>query len=273
MTTAYPGLVVPRPDLPRPRRRGVTPILRTAGPLALLAAWWGASATGVLTPDVLASPATVAKAAGELWSDGQLTDALGVSLTRAVLGLLFGLTAGLVLGVVTGFSRLGEELLDSPLQLLRALPFLSLVPLFMVWFGIGESARVILIAVATTFPMYVSAAGGVRTVDRRLLEAMRSFGLGRWRLVAEVVLPGALPSLLAGFRLSMTLSVIALIAAEEINSTSGIGYLMTQAQSFSRTDILSVCVLVYGLLGLVADLIARGAERVLMPWRPRGAAR
>ncbi|GLY75688.1 ABC transporter permease [Actinoallomurus iriomotensis] len=273
MTTAYPDLVVPRPDLPRPRRRGVTPVLRTAGPLALLAGWWVASATGVLTPDVLASPATVAKAAGELWSDGQLTDALGVSLTRAVLGLLFGLTAGLVLGVVTGFSRLGEELLDSPLQLLRALPFLSLVPLFMVWFGIGETARVILIAVATTFPMYVSTAGGVRTVDRRLLEAMRSFGLGRWRLVAEVVLPGALPSLLAGFRLSMTLSVIALIAAEEINSTSGIGYLMTQAQSFSRTDILSVCVLIYGLLGLAADLVARGAERVLMPWRPRGAAR
>ena len=163
--------------------------------------------------------------------------------------------------------------MDNGPSLLRALPFLSLVPLFMVWFGIGESARVILIAVATTFPMYVSTAGGVRNVDRRLLEAMRAFGLGGWRLVREVVLPGALPSLLAGFRLSMTLSVIALIAAEEINSTSGIGYLMTQAQSFSRTDILSVCVLVYGLLGLAADLLARGAERLLMPWRAKEAAR
>ncbi|MBD2893295.1 hypothetical protein amrb99_22160 [Actinomadura sp. RB99] len=270
---AHPGLVVPRPRVPRPRRRGVTVALRTLGPLALLGGWWVASATGVLSPDVLASPATVADAARELWSDGQLTDALRVSLTRAVLGLAFGLAAGLLLGVVTGFSRLGEELLDSPLQLLRALPFLSLVPLFMVWFGIGESARIILIAVATTFPMYVSTAGGVRNVDRRLLEAMRTFGLGGWRLVREVVLPGALPSLLAGFRLSMTLSVIALIAAEEINSTSGIGYLMTQAQSFSRTDILSVCVLVYGLLGLAADLLARGAERLLMPWRAKGAAR
>jgi sulfonate transport system permease protein len=248
----------------------VTLTLRTVGPLVLLVGWWIASATGILNPDVLASPATVAKAAGELWSSGQLTDALRVSLTRATLGLAFGLTAGLLLGVVTGFSRLGEELLDSPLQLLRALPFLSLVPLFMVWFGIGEAARVILIAVATTFPMYVSTASGVRNIDRRLLEAMRSFGLSRWALVREVVLPGALPSLLAGFRLSTTLSVIALIAAEEINSTSGIGFLMTQAQSFSRTDILSVCVLIYGVLGLLADLIARGAERVLMPWRPRG---
>ncbi|GAA4367901.1 ABC transporter permease subunit [Actinomadura verrucosospora] len=270
---AYPDLVVPRPRLPKPRRREVTLALRTLGPLALLGGWWAASAAGVLSPDVLASPATVLGAAGELWSDGQLTDALRVSLTRAVLGLSCGLAAGLMLGVVTGFSRLGEELLDSPLQLLRALPFLSLVPLFMVWFGIGETARIVLIAVATTFPMYVSTAGGVRNVDRRLLEAMRSFGLRGWPLVREVVLPGALPSLLAGFRLSMTLSVIALIAAEEINSTSGIGYLMTQAQSFSRTDILSLCVLIYGILGLLADLVARGAERVLMPWRPREAAR
>jgi sulfonate transport system permease protein len=263
MTAAYPDLVVPRPRLPKPRRRQVTLALRTLGPLVLLGGWWLASATRVLSPDVLASPPTVARAARELWSDGQLTDALRVSLTRAVLGLSCGLAAGLLLGVITGFSRLGEELLDSPLQLLRALPFLSLVPLFMVWFGIGESARIILIAVATTFPMYVSTAGGVRNVDRRLLEAMRTFGLGGWALVREIVLPGALPSLLAGFRLSMTLSVIALIAA----------YLMTQAQSFSRTDILSVCVLIYGVLGLVADLVARAAERLLMPWRPREAAR
>jgi len=270
---AHPDLVVPRPRIPKPRRRGVTLALRALGPFALLGGWWLASAAGVLSPDVLASPGTVADAARELAADGQLTDALRVSLTRAVLGLACGLAAGLLLGVVTGFSRLGEELLDSPLQLLRALPFLSLVPLFMVWFGIGESARVILIAVATTFPMYVSTAGGVRNLDRRLLEAMRTFGLGGWALVREVVLPGALPSLLAGFRLSMTLSVIALIAAEEINATSGVGYLMTQAQSFSRTDVLSVCVLVYGLLGLAADLVARGAERLLMPWRVKGAAR
>jgi sulfonate transport system permease protein len=192
---------------------------------------------------------------------------LRLAALDAVLGLALGVSAGLILGVITGFSKLGEQLLDSPLQLLRALPFLSLVPLFMVWFGIGQAARVILIAVATAFPMYVSTAGGVRNADPKLVEAMRTFGLRGWRLVREVVLPGALPSLLSGLRLSMTLSVIALIAAEEINSTSGIGYLMNQAESFSRTDILTVCVLVYGLFGIAADLIARGLERVLMPWR------
>ena len=270
---SYPGLVAPRPQLARPRRPSVSITLRVAGPIALLVAWWAASASGALNPAVLASPQQVASAAWQLWRSGQLQSAVGVSVLRAATGLVFGVSAGLVLGVITGFSRLGEELLDSPLQLLRALPFLSLVPLFMVWFGIGEEARVILIAVATSFPMYVSTAGGVRAVDPKLVEAMRSFGLSRWALVREVVLPAAMPSLLSGLRLSMTLSVIALIAAEEINTTNGIGFLMAQAQTYSRTDILTVCVLLYGLLGLCVDLIVRGAERLLMPWRPAGARR
>ncbi|MFE3198129.1 ABC transporter permease [Embleya sp. NPDC059237] len=266
----YPGLVAPRPRIPRPRPRFLSPALRAIGPLALIGGWAWASHSGALSPDLLGSPADVVHAAREMWDNGQLPDALRVSLGRAGLGLVFGLTIGLALGVLTGFSRLGEELLDSSVQLLRTVPFLALVPLFMVWFGIGESARVILIAVATAFPMYVSASGGVRNVDRKLVEAMRSFGVGRLALVREVVLPGALPALLSGLRLSMTLSVIALIAAEEINSTAGIGYLMSQAQSFSRTDILTVCILVYAILGLLADVIVRILERVLMPWRGQG---
>ncbi|MEV7923714.1 MULTISPECIES: ABC transporter permease [unclassified Kitasatospora] len=269
------GLVTPHTRRQRPRPRALAVILRTLGPLALLGGWALASATGALTQDVLASPAQVAEAVGELWGNGQLADALGVSLTRAGLGLFFGATTGLVLGVVTGFTRLGEELLDSAIQVLRTVPFLALVPLFMVWFGITETAKVALIGVATSFPMYVSASGGVRNTDRKLVEAMRSFGLGRWAIVRTVVLPGALPALLSGLRLSMTLSVIALIAAEEINSTEGIGYLMAQAQNYSRTDILAVCILIYGLLGLTADAVVRVLERLLMPWRQavQGAAR
>ncbi|MCX4768434.1 ABC transporter permease [Streptomyces sp. NBC_01260] len=274
-TTAPPaGLVVPRPQLRSARSRGYALTVRTIGPVALLALWWVASATGLLTADVLASPGEVLRAVGELWGNGQLPDALTTSLTRSGLGLLIGLAAGLTLGITTGFTRLGDELLDSSLQTLRTIPFLSLVPLFMVWFGINETAKILLIAVATTFPMYVSTSSGVRNTDPKLIEAMRSFGMGRLALVREVVLPGALPSLLAGLRLSMTLSVIALIAAEEINATAGIGYLMSQAQSYARTDILAVCILVYGLLGLTADILVRLLERVLMPWRtPQGVAR
>ncbi|MCX5104512.1 ABC transporter permease [Streptomyces sp. NBC_00053] len=273
-TTAHQGLVRPRPQRRRGRGRTYSATVRALGPIALLVLWWAASATGVLTPDVLASPGEVLRAVGELWGNGQLPDALTTSLTRSGLGLLIGLAAGLVLGITTGFTRLGDELLDSSIQTLRTIPFLSLVPLFMVWFGINETAKILLIAVATTFPMYVSTSSGVRNTDPKLVEAMRSFGMGRFALVREVVLPGALPSLLAGLRLSMTLSVIALIAAEEINATAGIGYLMSQAQSYARTDILAVCILVYGLLGLTADMVVRLLERVLMPWRTtQGATR
>ncbi|MEB8337555.1 ABC transporter permease [Streptomyces endophyticus] len=275
MTTPSTTLVAPRPPRVSPRRRGHAAIVRALGPLGLLAVWWIASATGVLTKDVLASPAQVVSAVGELWGNGQLPDALATSLTRSGLGLVIGLTAGLTLGVVTGFTRLGDELLDSSIQTLRTIPFLALVPLFMVWFGINEAAKILLIAVATTFPMYVATYGGVRNADRKLVEAMRSFGMSRIAIVREVVLPGALPSLLSGLRLSMTLSVIALIAAEEINATAGIGYLMAQAQSYARTDILAVCIVVYGLLGLTADAAVRLLEHLLMPWRgaAQGAAR
>ncbi|MET8825550.1 ABC transporter permease [Streptomyces sp. NPDC004610] len=264
------GLVTPRPVVTRHRPRRFAALVRALGPITLIALWWAASATGLLTPDVLAPPSDVLRAVGELWGNGQLSDALATSLTRSGIGLLIGLTAGLTLGVITGFTRLGDELLDSSLQTLRTIPFLSLVPLFMVWFGINEIAKILLIAVATTFPMYVSTTSGVRSTDARLVEAMRSFGMSRIAIVREVVVPGALPSLLAGLRLSMTLSVIALIAAEEINATAGIGYLMSQAQSFARTDILMVCILVYGLLGLLADAFVRLLERALMPWRRAG---
>ncbi|MET9266465.1 ABC transporter permease [Amycolatopsis sp. NPDC004079] len=264
------GLVVPDAPAARTRRRGLRLALRVVGPLVLLLAWITGSATGVLSPTLLASPGQVLAAVGELWTSGQLGDALEVSLARAGAGLAIGVLVGLSLGVLTGFSRLGEELLDSSVQLLRTVPFLSLVPLFMVWFGIGETARVVLIAVATSFPMYVSASGGVRNADRGLLEAMRTFGMGRLALVREVVLPGALPSLLSGLRLSMTLSVIALIAAEEINSTAGIGYLMSTAQEYSRTDVLTVCILIYAVIGLLADGAVRLLERLVMPWRTVG---
>ncbi|MEH1014774.1 ABC transporter permease [Micromonospora sp. CPCC 206060] len=267
------GLIAP-PVRYRPGRpRWVTTALRTLGPVTLLLLWYVSSATGLLRPALLASPGQVVGAVGELWGNGQLPDALTTSLTRSALGLACGLTAGLVLGVTTGLSRLGDELVDSTMQVLRTVPFLALVPLFMVWFGITESAKIILIAVATTFPMYVNAASGVRTVDPKTIEAMQSFGMGRWRLIREVVLPGALPALLVGLRLSMTLSVIALIAAEEINATAGIGHLMTQAQNYARTDILALCIIIYGLLGLIADALVRALEWSLMPWRRTGRRR
>ncbi|MEV0629666.1 ABC transporter permease [Nonomuraea wenchangensis] len=261
------GLVAPEPPRPAGRHPAVTFALRAIGPVLLLTTWYAATASGVLTEDVLAGPQDVVTTFAELWADGQLPEALRVSITRAGLGLVLGASTGLVLGVVSGFTRLGEELVDSSMQALRAIPFLALTSLFIVWFGIEEASKILLIGVACTFPMYVNVASGVRNVDRKVVEAARSFGLGRMAVAREVVLPGALPSIFAGLRLSTTLSVIALIAAEEINVTAGLGYLMARATDYLRTDILALCVLLYAVIGLVADLTLRLAERVTMPWR------
>jgi sulfonate transport system permease protein len=266
-TVAVDGLVAPTPPRGSGRRPAAGVALRVAGPLLLLALWYAGSASGALTQDVLAGPQDVLRTFGDLWADGQLQEALRVSLTRAALGLLLGATTGLALGVLAGLTRLGEELVDSSMQALRAIPFLALTSLFMVWFGIEETSKILLIAVACTFPMYVNVSSGVRNVDRKVVEAARVFGLGRFRLVREVVLPGALPAIFAGLRLSTTLSVIALIAAEEINVTAGLGYLMARATDYLRTDILALCVILYALIGLLADLGLRLAERLAMPWR------
>ncbi|GAB2855970.1 ABC transporter permease [Actinocorallia aurea] len=273
MTTATAGLVAPEPPKARTRPPGLSLALRTLGPIALFTLWWVGSARGWIRPDVLASPGDVGAAFGELWGDGQLQEALRVSLTRAGLGLALGISAGLVLGVVSGLTRLGEELVDSSVQMLRAVPFLSLVPLFIVWFGIAEASKVLLIAVAVSFPTYVNVHSGVRNVDRKVVEAARTFGLSGPRLVFEVILPGALSSILAGARLALTISVIALIAAEEINATAGVGHLMNQALNYVRTDILVVCIIVYAALGLSADLLVRVVERLIMPWRRQVAVR
>ena len=260
-------LVTPDVGSRDPRPRWATLLLRCVGPLALVAVWWIGTATGFISEQTLAAPGRVIDTVSELWRSGELVDAVRVSLWRAMQGLVIGASIGLVLGVVAGLARLGEELIDPVMQMLRTVPFLALVPLFIVWFGINETPKVLLVATACAFPMYLNAYGGVRNVDRKLLEAARAFGVSGFRLLREIVVPAALPSILVGLRFAMGVALVALIAAETVNTSAGIGYLMLQAREFLRTDILMVCIVLYALLGLGADLLVRLLERLLMPWR------
>ena len=198
---------------------------------------------------------------------GELQHHLWVSLGRAVKGLVIGVTLGTALAVVSGLWRLGEDLIDAPMQMLRTLPFVALVPLFILWFGIGDEAKIALIILGTAFPMYINTFAGIRGVDAKLVEAAKTVGLSRWGLIKDVVLPGALPSALVGLRYSMTISVLALVVAEQINASAGIGYLITNARDFLQTDVIVVGLLVYALLGIGADLIVRLLERKLLGWR------
>src|SRR3954452_5667746 len=241
---------------------------RAVGPLLLLGVWQLGSTTGVIPERTLAGPSTVVRTASDLLSSGQLVEHLQVSLVRVAWGLLLGVTAGTLLALVAGLSRVGEDLVDAPLQMLRTLPVLALVPLFILWFGIGEQAKIFLVALAVTFPIYLNTFAGIRGVDGRLIEAGRTLGLGRTALVRHVVLPGALPSFLVGLRYSLGIAWLVLVVSEQINATSGLGFLMTQAREFLRTDVIVVGLVIYALLGLASDLIVRAIERVALAWRP-----
>ncbi|MEV5677943.1 ABC transporter permease [Streptomyces sp. NPDC052179] len=241
---------------------------RTIGPLSLLALWQVFSATGVLHPDVLASPGTIARAGSGLIADGTLPSAMAVSLQRVAMGLLLGGIAGTVLALVSGLSRLGEDLVDATVQMLRTVPWVGLIPLFIIWLGIGEAPKVALIALGVAFHLYLNVYAGIRGVDAELIEAGRSLGLGRWGLVRHVVLPGALPGAMTGLRYSLATAWLALVFGESINADAGIGFLMNQAREFFRTDVIVVCLVVYAFLGLAADVIVRTLERLLLQWRP-----
>jgi sulfonate transport system permease protein len=267
-----PGLVRPVARRPRERPRATSLALRSLGPLLLFGFWWIGTASGYLGRE-LSSPGHVVDTVGDLLEHQDLVHQVTVSLTRALTGAAIGASIGLVLGAIAGLWRIGEELLDSSLQMLRTIPFLAVVPLFIVWLGIGETPKIVLIALATVFPMYLNTYNGVRSVDRRVLEAMRSFGLSGPRLVRQVVFPLALPSILTGLRFALGISVLALIAAEQINSSAGLGYLMLQAQTYQQVDVLVVCIVIYAALGLLADLVVRVLERVTMPWRSSVSAR
>jgi len=242
---------------------------RWFSPLALLLLWELGALLGLIPEGTLAAPHEVVRTFGEMLASGELPEHLLVSFARVAAGLSIGVSLGVVLALASGLSRQGELAIDSPLQMLRTLPTLALSPLFIVWFGIGETPKIALIAFGATFPVYLNLYSGVRGVDIRLLDAARSFGLTRQELVRHVILPGALPSFLVGLRYALSVSVLILVVAEQINASRGLGYLISNARDFMRTDVIVVCLLIYAGLGLGADLIVRLLERRALAWRPQ----
>lgn len=241
---------------------------RAIGPVVLLLAWEAAAQTGVLPARILAAPSQIFATLGQMIASGEIVGNMLVSLQRVATGLAVSLTLGTTLALAAGLSRGGEVAVDSTMQMARTLPFLGLVPLFILWFGIGEFTKIALIAFATTFPMYLTLYSGIRSIDSKLIEAARLFGLSYPELVAHVILPGALPSFLVGLRYSLGVGWLSLVAVEQINATAGLGYLINNARDFMRTDVIVVCLIVYSLLGLGTDLLVRALERHALAWRP-----
>jgi sulfonate transport system permease protein len=238
-------------------------------PIVLLVAWEVSSRTGLLPKVLLPAPLDVAKAAVTAIARGGLLAHLGVSTLRAAVGLALGSAIGLTLGLLTGLSRKVQLVLDTPLQMLRAVPALALVPLVILWFGLGETAKLFIVSVTVVFPVYLNTFHGVRSVDPQLVEMARTYRVSGWKLYREIILPGALPSILVGLRFALGISWLVLIVAETIGATQGLGYVAMNAREFMQMDMLVLTIVLWALLGKLADVFARALEARLLPWQPR----
>jgi sulfonate transport system permease protein len=250
------------------RRRLRWPLGIYTTPVAVLIVWQILSDAGLLAQTYAPSPTSIVRSAVSLWQQGVLGPDLAVSLRRAGIGLAIGLTVGIATGVLGGLLRSGEYLFNGVAQVVNTIPLLAVLPLMIVWFGIGEETKVLLVSFGAGVPMYLNLFAAIRGVDQGLIEMARTTGAGRWRLVTRVLVPGALPGFLVGLRFSLAYSILGLVAAETVNADSGIGFLITQAQTYLQTDQVFVGLAIYSILGLLADQFVRILERVLLRWRP-----
>jgi len=235
-------------------------------PVGAIAVWQLLSQAGWLSTRILPEPLAVAKAFWAMSLTGEMWQHVATSSWRAVSGFLVGGSLALALGLLTGSLRWAETLLDSTLQMVRNVPPLALIPLVILWFGIDESAKLFLVSVGVFFPIYLNTFHGIRSVDKGLIEMARSYGLSGFALYRHVILPGALPSILVGVRFSLGFMWVILIVAETISAQAGIGYMTMNAREFLQTDVVLVGILLYALLGKLADVLARGLERWWLPW-------
>jgi sulfonate transport system permease protein len=237
-------------------------------PTLVLLLWQGASHFGLLRVQIMPAPSAVAAAAWRLTLSGELWTDIEVSAGRALTGFAIGGGIGFILGMANGLSSVSETLLDSTLQMVRNIPHLALIPLVILWFGIDEEAKLFLVALGVFFPIYVNTLHGVRSVDPHLLEMGRAYGMSDRTLFLRVVLPGALPSIFVGFRYGLGIMWLTLIVAETISASSGIGFMAMNAREFMMVDVVVVSILIYAVLGKLADSIARLLERNCLAWNP-----
>jgi sulfonate transport system permease protein len=253
------------------RRRHVRPpkgVERLLGVVAFFAIWQIASSAGWLSPKVLAGPSTVLTVGLDMAKDGSLGDALWASLKRVLWGMGIGIPIGAFLALAAGLTRVGDDVIDANVQMLRFVPIIGLQPLLILWLGIGETAKISLIVLGVAFPVYVNTYAAIKSLNPGFLELSSVVGLSRAKLISKIVLPGALPGFLVGLRMATGVAWLLLVFAEQINAHSGLGYLMIRAQTFFQTDVIVVCLIVYAVLGLISDGIVRALERRLLRWQP-----
>ena len=263
-----PGALAPAKPAAPVRASKLTELTPWILPVGTIAAWQLLSSLGVIPGRILPAPSDVLLAGWRLMRSGELPRNVWVSFWRAIVGLAIGGGIGFALGLANGLSRRSERALDSTLQMIRNIPHLALIPLVILWFGIDETAKIFLVALGVFFPIYINTQHGIRTVDAQLVEMGRTYGMAPATLFWRVYLPGALPSIFVGLRYALGIMWLTLIVAETIAASAGIGYMAMQAREFLLVDVVVLSILIYGLLGKLADSATRLLERLCLGWHP-----
>ncbi|ODP38877.1 ABC transporter permease [Sphingomonas turrisvirgatae] len=248
-------------------------IIRVGVPVVLVLAWQAAVSSGILPDNYASSPAGVVEALATLDERNLLWPSLGTSLARAAVGFLIGGSLGVFFGTLVGLSVRAETVLDATLQAFRVLPHFALIPLLLIWFGIGEQPKIALIALASFFPIYINLYKAIRGIDPRLSELAAIQKLDRWQTLRDITLPGALPGLLIGVRFALAGAWLSLIVAEQFNAHSGIGFVTMQARLFSQISTIVACLVLYALVGILIDVGVRLIERRTIAWHASERAR
>ena len=240
---------------------------RLLGPVLLLAAWELSARLGLLSPATLTAPSAALVTGYGMLADGTLLPHLLASAARAYAGLALGVAVGVVLALLSGLTRTGEALIDGVVQIKRAIPTLALIPLAIVWLGIGEAMKIFLIFMAVLVPIYINTHAALRGIDIGHIELASTLGLTRGEFILKVALPAALPGFFVALRLAVALCWTSLVVLELVNTQTGIGYLMNRARDWGQTDVIVVGILIYAALGLASDALVRFAESRALPYR------
>jgi sulfonate transport system permease protein len=268
-TPTLPSLVqLPTGKQDTRRSRRFSGLERFLGVVLFFALWELAVRVGWLNPKDLPAPSKVVDVGWDLLRDGTLGPAIWASLKRVLWGFAIGVPIATLLALAAGLSRLGDNLIDRNVQMLRFVPVIGLQSLFIIWLGIGETYKITLIVIGVAFPVYVNTYSAIRQINPGYIEVARVVGLGRWARIRRVVLPGAMPGFLVGVRLATAIAWLILVFAEQVNATQGLGALIIKAQTFFQTDVIIVCLLVYAVLGLITDTLVRLLEKGLLRWQP-----
>ncbi|WP_315067902.1 ABC transporter permease subunit [uncultured Clostridium sp.] len=237
-------------------------------PILVLISWYIFSNNGVIKSSILPTPGSVVDAFVESVKNGELQKNIIISSQRAFIGLLIGGGIGFFLGLATGLSKIAKLFLNDSIQMIRNIPILALLPLIILWFGIGEEAKVAMVALAVFFPMYLNTYNGIISIDYGLIEMGKIYGLKGFSLFKHIIFPGALQSILVGFRHSLGIMWLILIAAETLASDTGIGYMAMTARELLQMDVVVLSIIIYAILGKLSDFVANVIERIVLRWNP-----